>query len=231
MELDDTKETQDESSEDTKGTSEQDEETFTKEQLQEAERKGKSDALAEAGRLKKATENAIKAAQAAETRVDQMIKDQEDAELRAAAGDEERMSAIKERSLRRKAESDLTQTKSELDTKKEELDTANAEKTENAKERNARDAASRLGVDTKLLIKLVKSTDGSTEAIEELAKALPTKEEKKSLKVDSGKTTGGGGGIPTNLEQFKKWIVTVPQSEFEELAPEVNKMMKEGKIK
>ena len=97
MELDEKKKPQDESSGDTSGTSEQDEETFTKGQLQEAERKGKSDALAEAGRLKKATENAIKAAQAAETRVDQMIKAQEDAELKSAAGDDEKLSAIQER--------------------------------------------------------------------------------------------------------------------------------------
>ena len=133
--------------------------------------------------------------------------------------------------MRRKAESDLTQTKSELNEKNEELATANAEKAENAKERNARDAASRLGVDSKLLVKLSRFTDGSTEAIEDIAKELPKKEGGKSLKVDSGKTTGGGGGIPTNLEQFKKWIATIPQSEFEEKSAEVNKMMKADKIK
>ena len=231
MELDETKETQDESSESTETTSGENEETFTKGQLEEAGRKGKSDALAEVGRLKKATENAIKAAQAAETRVDQMIKDQEDAELKSAAGDEERMSAIKERSLRRKAESDLTQLKSELDTKNEELDTANAEKAENTKERNARDAASRLGVDSKMLVKLAKFTDGSTEAIEDVAKELPKKDGGKSLKVDSGKTTGGGGGIPTDATKFRTWVGNLSQKEYEQLRPEIEKMREEGKIK
>ena len=203
MELDETKETQDESSEDAKGTSDENEETFTKEQLEEAGRKGKSDALAEAGRMKKTTENAIKAAQAAETRIDQMIKDQEDAELKSAAGDEEKLSAIKERQLRRVAESNLAKMTSDLNEKTEELATANVEKAENAKERNARDAATRLGVDGKLLVKLAKFTDGTIEAIEEIAKSLPTKEEKKVLKVDSGKTIGGGSGKKPSLEELK----------------------------
>lgn len=192
MELDETKETQDESSESTEDTSDKDEETFTKEQLGEAERKGKSDALAEVGRMKKSTENAIKAAQAAETRIDQMIKDQEDAELRAAAGDDEKLSAIKERQLRRVVEANLVKMTSELSEKKEELETANAEKAKNAKERNAREVASRLGVDTKLLVKLAAFTDDTIEAIEEIAKSLPKKGDTKTLKVDSGKTTGGG---------------------------------------
>ncbi len=203
MELDETKETQDESSESTETTSGENEETFTKGQLEEAGRKGKSDALAEVGRLKKATENAIKAAQTAEDRVDQMIKDQEDTELKAANGDTEKLSAIKERQLRRVVESNLAKMKSELNVKTDELEAANVEKAENAKERNARDSASRLGVDAKMLAKLAKFTDGSIEAIEELAKSLPTKEEKKVLKVDSGKTIGGGSGKKPSLEEIK----------------------------
>jgi len=57
------------------------------------------------------------------------------------------------------------------------------------KEQNALEIANRFGVDAKSLVKF---TDGSPEAMEELAKALPKKEETKTLTPDSGKTIGGG---------------------------------------
>jgi len=57
------------------------------------------------------------------------------------------------------------------------------------------------------------------------------KEEGK-LRTDTGAPFGTGLGIPTNIEQFKKWIAGIPQSEYEDkYAAEVSKMMKQGKIK
>ncbi len=230
--MDDPKKTQDVgTSKDTKETSKQDPESFTKEQRDEDVRKAKSDALAEVGRHKKAAEDAIKALKATNTRIDQMLKDQEDAELEDAKGDTEKLSAVKERQGRRRAEAELAKVTQERDEKDEKIKQQDEKEAESTKERNAREIASRLDVDANRLAKLAKFTDGSTEAIEEIANDLPKKGEAKTLKVDSGKTTGGSGGIPTNMERFRKWIDGLSQEKYEELAPEINKMMKEGKIK
>ena len=210
--LDEKEKTQDvNTSENTTGTSGTEPETFTKEDMEETRRKAKSDALAEVGRLQKTAQNAIKATEAANERITQMVKDQEDDELRAAAGDDEKTSALKERQLRRRAESELTQVKQERDEKEDELKSANAEKAENTKERNAREIASRLSVNASLLAKLAKSTDGSIEAIEDIAKELPKKGESKTLQVDSSKTSGGSVGIPTEIGRFRTWIAGLSQ--------------------
>lgn len=203
--MDETKGTQGvETSEETKGTSEKEPETFTKEEMDEAARKAKSDALADVGRMKKTADTAIKAAQAAEARITQLVKDQEDAELEAARDDAEKLSAIKERQLRRQTESELAKVKSERDEKDEELKSANEERAENTKERNAREIASRLSVkNPNQLVKLAKFTDGSTEAIEDIAKELPKQGDTKTLKVDSGTTIGAGSGKKPTLEEVK----------------------------
>jgi len=39
------------------------------------------------------------------------------------------------------------------------------------------------------------------------------------------------GEIPTSLEQYKKWVETIPQSDYERLKPKIDKMKAEGKIK
>ena len=219
-------------SENTEETSEKEPETFTREQVEERERKAKSDALADVGRLKTSADNAIKAAQAAEVRVNQMLKDQEDAELEDARDDAEKLSAIRERQAKRRAESELAQAKQELSEKDEQIKQYGDKEAESTKELNAREIATRLNVDANRLAKLAKFTDGSPEAIEEIAKELPKRgEAKETLKPDSGKTTGGSGGIPTNIETFRKWIADMSQEEYEKRAPEINKMMKEGKIK
>ena len=223
--MDEKENPQDNPSGDTPGTSEKEPESFTKEEKEEAERKARSDALSEVGRLKKAADAAQKAAKAANERIEQMVKDQEDAELKAAAGDEERTSAVKERQLRRQAESKLAETERERDEKDEELKTANEEKVEATKERKAREIASRLGVSEKLLVKLAKSTDGSIEAIEEIAKELPKKGETPALKVDSGKTIGGGKTIT------KKMLETMSVDEYKEHSKEIDEAYLAGRIK
>ncbi len=189
--MEETKDTQDESSEDTKGTSEKETETFTKKQLVEARTQGKSDGLSESGRLKKAKEASDKIAERAIARLEKFEKDQEDDELRRAEGDEKQLSAIKERQIRRQAESNLANKNTELEELTEKLRQAEDISGQYTKEQNAREIATRLEVDPKRLVKLAKLTDGSKEAIEELASELPKKGETKSLKVDSSKTIGG----------------------------------------
>ena len=224
--MDEPKKTQDvTTSENTEETSTTPE-TFTEEQVKERETKARSDALAEVGRLKKATEDAIKAATRANERIVQMLKDQEDAELEANRDDVEKISAIKERQARRRVESELVETRQKLEDEQAKTTEAQKAEAEHTKERNAREVATRLGVDAKTLIKF---TDGSVEAMEDLAKSLPKKGE--PLKPDSGKTTGGSGGIPTNLEQYKKWVENLSQSEYERLKPEIDKMKAGGKIR
>ena len=189
--MDETKDTQYEASEDTKGTSEKETETFTKKQLVEARTQGKSDGLSESGRLKKAKEASDKIAERAIARLEKFEKDQEDDELRRAEGDEKQLSAIKERQIRRQAESNLANKNTELEELTEKLRQAEDISGQYTKEQNAREIATRLDVDSKRLVKLAKLTDGSKEAIEELASELPKKGETKSLKVDSSKTIGG----------------------------------------
>lgn len=219
-------------SENTEETSEKEPETFTQEQVKELERKAKSDALADINRYKTESTKAIKAAQAAEARIDRMLKDQEESELEDARDDADKLSGIRDRQAKRRAESELAQVKQELSEKDEQIKQYGDKEAESTKELNAREIATRLNVDANRLAKLAKFTDGSTEAIEEIAKELPKKGEPKSpLKPDSGKTTGGTGGIPTKMEQFRTWVAGLSQEEFEERSADINKMMKEGKIK
>ena len=49
---------------------------------------------------------------------------------------------------------------------------------------------------------------------------------------DTGGSSGGISGIPTDMTQFRTWIAGISQEDYEEkYASDVNKMMKEGKIK
>ncbi len=68
--------------------------------------------------------------------------------------------------------------------------------------------------------------------IRELADMLWAKKENNPvLVVDSGVTSGGGSGIPTTKAGLVKWIESHTQAEYEEKAPIINKMRREGKIK
>ena len=202
--------------------------TFTKEQVEERERKAKSDALADIGRYKKSADNAIKAAQAAEERINRMLKQQEEDELAAHSDEPDRLAVIRERQTRRTAESELAKTKQELEEEKAKTQEAQQAEAKSTQERNAREIATRLGVDAKTLMKF---TDGSTEAMEELAKVLPKKGEARTLTPDSGKTTGGGktfkeSEILTSLDPSK-----MTPAQIHEKVMEFEKAKNEGKIK
>jgi len=203
-------------------TSKTEPETFTKEQVEEREHKVRSDALAEVGRYRVATEKAVKSANAAETRLTQFIKNQEEAELAAAGDDSEKQTTIRERQGRRTAETELAKTKQELDDEKAKTTEAQEVEAKHTKERNAREVATRLQVDAKTLIEF---TDGSVEAMEKLAKVLPKKGEAKTLTPDSGKTTGGG-------ESFtRQQIENMSAEEFEKKQDAINAARRAGRIK
>jgi len=52
------------------------------------------------------------------------------------------------------------------------------------------------------------------------------------LVSDAGGPSGASGmGIPTKMEDFRKWIANLSQTEYEELKPEIDKMQAAGKIK
>ncbi len=189
--LDEPDNKQDNTSADEKETSEKETETFTKKQLDEARIQGKSDGLSESGRLRKAKEASDKIAERAIARMEKFEKQIEDDELSRAEGDEKKISAINERRIRRQAETDLANKNTEVDELNEKLRQAEEISGQYTKEQNAREIATRLDVDSKRLVKLAKLTDGSKEAIEELASELPKKGETKSLKADSSKTIGG----------------------------------------
>ncbi len=201
--MDEPKEPQDEpTSEGTEDTSEKEPITFTQKELEEATRKARSDVLAEAGRYKAESERALKAAQAAQKRLDDMQRVQDEADLETHRDEPEKLSAIKERIARRKAESDLEEAMQKLNEKDEKLKELEGKEAESTKERNAREIAARLGIDANRLAKLARFTDGTTEAIEDIAKDLPKLQEKKPLTTDSGKTKGGAGKKPT-LEEVQ----------------------------
>ncbi len=166
-------------------TSEQTE-TFTREQFDEGTRKAKSDALSELGRAKKLNEGLIKSSQAIQERLDRKEREDDERELEANQGNAPALSAIKERTARRKLESELATTERELGEEKAKTAEVTESEVKHTKERNAREVATRLGVDAKILQKHC----DTVEAMEELAKSLPQKGEAKALKVDSGKTSG-----------------------------------------
>lgn len=165
--------------------------TYTQTQLDEQVRKTRSDALAEVGRFKTEALRATQASQAAMARIDKMVKDQEDAEMENARDNPDALTTLRERQARRRAEAERDQARLELDEHKERLTKIDAEKAEVVKNQTAINIASRFGVDPTRLTKLAKYTDGSPEAIEDIAKDLPVKDGKAPLRVDSGGHIGG----------------------------------------
>lgn len=155
----------------------------------------KEAAFAEVGRYRVATEAATRAAgsaqrqaNAAEERLNKFIKKTEEAELEANRDNPDVLSRIRARQGEREQETELAKLKQELEEEKAKTVEAQEAEAKSTQERNAREIATRLNVDAKTLIKF---TDGSTEAMEELAKSLPKKGETTTLTPDSGTTIGG----------------------------------------
>jgi len=160
--------------------------TFNEEQVKERERKATSDVSAELGRVRKLNEGLIKSSQAIQDRLNRRDKEDEERELETHRDDPAEIRRIRAEQETRRVKSELAEKEQELDTEKAKTAEAQEAEAKHTKERNAREIASRLGVNAKTLIKF---TDGSVEAMEDLAKSLSRKEGY-SLNPDSSKTTG-----------------------------------------
>ncbi len=57
------------------------------------------------------------------------------------------------------------------------------------------------------------------------------KEELENNVIDKTTPSPYVKGIPTDINKFRAWVANLSQDEFEKLAPEINKMRREGKIK
>ncbi len=196
-----------ESSSEPKETSEQTP-TFTKEQMEGVAKKAAEDALSAAGRTAKDFEQREGAIKTEREKIAQEQKTRDEAELESARDDVGKLSGIKARQKARDAATELAKTKSELEVEKAKTKEALEVDVTHTKEQNAREVASRLGVNAETLIKF---TDGSVKAMEELAKSLPKKAETKPLLTDSSKTAGG--------EQMAKSSSGKMTSAFDKLHP------------
>ena len=167
-------------------TSSQDKGTSLEQQVRAAELKGKSDALADVNRTLAESTKARKAAEAAEQRVTQMLKDYEE----TIKDDPDKLNELRGRQAKTKADAELTRVAQELDEAKLRLSQVDNEKAETLKKQKAREIAGRLDVDADRLIKLAMFTDGTPEAIEDIAKDLPKNVPENPLTPDSNRGSG-----------------------------------------
>ncbi len=192
-------------------------------------RQARNAALADVGRLTKESERAVKAATAAGERIKKMLKEQDEADLESAKGDSELRSTqeVKERIRRRQVQDELEEATLKLTQSNEELSQIKEDSAEATKGTKAREIATRLGIDADRLIKLSKFTDGTAEAMEELARELPKKQEVRPPTItDSGADSGGGAGSFTLGE-----INNMSDDEYAKNQGAIEKARMAGKIK
>ena len=168
-------------------TSSQDNQTSLEQQVRAAELKGKSDALADVNRTLAESNKARKAAEAAEQRVTQMVKDYEE----TIKDEPDKLNEWRGRQTKAKADAELATIMQELNEAKQRLAQADTEKAEVTRQQKAREIATRLSVDPDTLIKLAKFTDGTPEVIEDIAKDLPKINPSNPLSPDSNRGSGG----------------------------------------
>ncbi len=180
------------------GTTSKEPVTFTEEQVKERERKTSSDVSAELGRVKKLNEGLIKSSQAIQDRLNRRDKEEIDRELETHKDDPAEIRRIRAEQETRRVQSELTEKEQELDVEKGKTAEAQEAEAKHTKERNAREVASRLGVEAKTLIKF---TDGSVEAMEDLAKSM---NKENPINPDSSKTTGSNLSDEKIREAYRK---------------------------
>jgi len=176
--------------------------TSLEQQIRAAELKGKSDALADVNRTLTESTKARKAAEAAEQRVTQMLKDYEE----TIRDDPDKLNELRGRQAKTKADTELATVTQELGEARQRLSQADAEKAETIKQQKAREIAGRLNVDAGNLIKLAKFTDGTPEAIEDIAKSLPKIVPENPLSPDSNR----GSGSSASEQQIRDRFIAHP---------------------
>lgn len=174
--------------------------SYTPEQVKQAVEKATRDArtavLADAGRIKAEAERALKAARDATDRLDRMQKEQEEAELQNAQGDDDALSAIRARHESRRLKAELDARNAELEAARSQIGEYTNKEREATKQTIAQKVAASQGVDSSLLTRLAKFTDGTEESIEAIAKDLPKAQSKgpesqETFKPDSNRSRGG----------------------------------------
>jgi len=148
-------------------------------------------------KLEKELANFSDRAKDAESQLSQWRKDRDEAELEAARDEPDKLTLIQQRQKVRDKLVEVARRESELNTREEKVKEANAQAEEFRRTQQAAEISVKHGVDFDSLIKF---TDGSPEAMEELAKKLPKTGEhviRSPLHPDSGRTIGG-----TDLSQL-----------------------------
>ena len=152
-----------------------------------AELKGKSDGLADVKRTLAEAKKYSTAAEAAETRVNKMLKDYEE----SIRDEPDKLTTYRAQEEKRRVDTELAQKDSELQEANEFKRQVEEEKAKSTMEQNAREIATRLSVEPERLIRLASRTDGTAEAIEDVAKDLPKLEPQEPLNPDSNRSFGG----------------------------------------
>ena len=178
---------------------------FTKEEVDKITAKIRSDTESALGRIRKETSEAIrKATETTAARYQEIIKQREDEELAAAKDEPDRQAAIRERQQRRQKEAELATAREELNETKTRLQEYATKTSEITRDQNAAEIAKRLKVDPVKLAKLVKFTDGSATAIEEIASEMPklnNPSPRNNFQPDSNETAGGTPKSVTQVQQ------------------------------
>lgn len=163
--------------------------TVTEEQALERERKARSDALADAGRFKAEAEKASRNAQAALERLNRLEQERIDAELESNKDDPAEIKRIRAEQKVKQLEADLAKEREAKTEYEARLQTIENEMTERNKSSISQTIAQKFNVDPVKLATLAKLTDGSEQAIEAVAEALPKRTAK--LTPDSNRSVGG----------------------------------------
>lgn len=192
--MDETKDPRDssqagDSSKGTQGTSRQTPETFTK----ETQDKAVEDALSDKGRDAKTLREQREQINTDKKQLDddraKWLREQDEKDQEEARDDPTKLTALQARREHRTKDAELAKRERDVSEREEKLKPTQEAATKAEIRKEAEKVATKHTVDVETLIKF---TDGSPEAMEDLAQALPKMGEKKPpLTSDSGKTIGG----------------------------------------
>ena len=135
-------------------------------------------------------------------------KDKDEAELESVRDDPDALKSLGERQRQRNEATKLATREKELD----EREAKHKERLEKADKADVKERATEIATrHTVDVASLIKFTDGSAEAMEELAQQLPKKgEPKPPLRTDTGRTIGGTGDLsglsPTERKKERERI-------------------------
>jgi DNA-binding MurR/RpiR family transcriptional regulator len=127
-----------------------------------------------------------------------MEKERQEAELEAAKDEPDKLAKIRLQQELKKRESDLAKAQDELNNATTKINELTSKDKEINLQTSVKEIAKKMGVSEVTLSKLAKFTDGTVEAIEELAKDLPKQDTK--LEPDDNRSHGGS---PQSVNQIR----------------------------